>query len=607
MTKPFTTTVIKFAALHISALNMRADSKASNLDDILPSIRERGILYPLFVRDETPEGETDKRYGIIAGRRRFNCLIALQMEAEAEAENKGEASPTYNPDVNCIIIDADDDAKALEISLIENLARTDASEMEQYNTFYSLIKAGQSEADIAATFGLTIKEVQQRLALGNIIPPIQKLYEQGEIDVPTIRAFTLATKKRQKEWVKLRKINERDAPTGRSLRAWIAGGGDIKTSAALFDVSKFNGKIISDLFGDDAIFANADEFWNAQSAALKDRVSELTKDGWEDIHILDGRFNSWNYAETAKEDGGHIFIEVDKQSGEITFHKGQLTHIENNKRIKAAEKAEREALAAENGESLETEKKAPRAEMATPILEYMALHRHSVVRKGLLEHSDIAARLITAHMLHGSAYFTLKNDPRRGNPLARKSAAESKAEAALTKERDTLAKLLGFKSGRDTLFTDWSDNTSLPKLFLKMMKLSGEEITRLQTFLMTESLSQNSEIVEILGVMMGLDMSGDWQPDEAFFELIKDKRVINAMLSDIAGEQTANAHFAETGKKQKAIVTSYYEGTSGRTAHSDFMPRWASFPAKSYVTKQDCHFAELFKPHKKGLAALKRA
>ena len=53
--------------LKVSALNMRASRKKPFLDDILPSIRERGVLVPLLVR---PNGKPDQ-FEIVAGRRRF--------------------------------------------------------------------------------------------------------------------------------------------------------------------------------------------------------------------------------------------------------------------------------------------------------------------------------------------------------------------------------------------------------------------------------------------------------------------------------------------------------------------------------------------------------
>ena len=46
MSKPFDLKLIPFSALHISELNMRHSETAPEIDDILPSVKERGIRQP---------------------------------------------------------------------------------------------------------------------------------------------------------------------------------------------------------------------------------------------------------------------------------------------------------------------------------------------------------------------------------------------------------------------------------------------------------------------------------------------------------------------------------------------------------------------------------
>ena len=62
--------------LAVSALNMRVSRKKPYLDDILPSIRERGVLVPLLVR---PNGK-ENHFEIVAGRRRFLASKAIEKE-----------------------------------------------------------------------------------------------------------------------------------------------------------------------------------------------------------------------------------------------------------------------------------------------------------------------------------------------------------------------------------------------------------------------------------------------------------------------------------------------------------------------------------------------
>src|SRR5690349_19550399 len=124
--------------LCISAANMRGGRKAADLADILPSIRARGVLVPLLVRPSAVSGH----FEIVAGRRRFEAARAVAAETDLS-----EPLP-------CAIIEAGDDAAALEASLIENIARLDPDEVAQWETFVRLVKEGRTPEDIALTFGM---------------------------------------------------------------------------------------------------------------------------------------------------------------------------------------------------------------------------------------------------------------------------------------------------------------------------------------------------------------------------------------------------------------------------------------------------------------------
>lgn len=145
---------------------MRAKDTNPDISDILPSIREHGVHQTLLVR---PEGEG---FGIVAGRRRYYALMKVQ-------EETGEKLTAP-----CGILDTDDDAVAIEASLIENLARLPATELEQFAAFKALKTIGRNVADIANHFGVTELKVKRILALANLKPAILKMYEAGDIDVP---------------------------------------------------------------------------------------------------------------------------------------------------------------------------------------------------------------------------------------------------------------------------------------------------------------------------------------------------------------------------------------------------------------------------------------
>lgn len=197
--------------LFIDKTNMRYGKKMPDVDDILPTVRKRGIIQPLIVRPADVEG----RFGIVAGRRRWTADAAIL----AEGIDHG-ALP-------CAILEVGDDADAIEASLIENLARLDPDEVTQWDTFTRLVKEGRSAQDIAHTFGLPDLMVRRVLALGNLLPRIRGLYAAEKIDRATVRHLTLASKSRQRGWLALFDDADAYVPTGHQLKAWLLDGQSI--------------------------------------------------------------------------------------------------------------------------------------------------------------------------------------------------------------------------------------------------------------------------------------------------------------------------------------------------------------------------------------------
>ncbi|NIJ20209.1 ParB-like chromosome segregation protein Spo0J [Sphingomonas naasensis] len=160
--------------LEIAATNMRHGPKMPDVSDILPTIRARGILQSLLVRPGREPGS----FAIVAGRRRYHAakIVAEERRAAAAgaATDAGDADP---PDtlLPCAILDEGDDADAVEASLIENIARLDADEVTQWQSFTRLVREGRSVEDIGLTFGLPDLMVRRVLALGNLLPRIRAL------------------------------------------------------------------------------------------------------------------------------------------------------------------------------------------------------------------------------------------------------------------------------------------------------------------------------------------------------------------------------------------------------------------------------------------------
>ena len=539
--------------LHISKLNMRHNRKAPDVSDILPSIREKGIRQTLLVR---PEGDG---YGVVAGRRRFHALQVIAAET-----GKSIAVP-------CAIMEADDDAAAVEASLIENVARLPATEMEQYNAFGKLAHAGRTVEEIAGHFGVTDLKVRRILALANLSSPIRALYAKDEIDPETIRALTLATKDQQADWLALFRSETERAPMGRACKAWITGGATITTDKALFDLAIYEGKVAADLFGETGVFAEADTFWKAQSAALAAKVETYIDAGWRNVDVLErGKyFASWEHVKRPRTKGGSVIVEV-RDDGTVTFHEGYITQAE-------ARKLEKRARPDGDAEAADT-----KPEMSGPLAQYIALHRHGAARTTLLGHPGIALRLMVAHAMVGSALWTV----RRHDFLARKediqaSVEASRAAAEMRAAGDHVRSLFD-AHGVASLRAN-GDAYHLSEVFAALLEMNDAETLTVLAFVMADTLEAGGPVVEAVAVATETDMAAYWKPERVFLDLVRDKRAINAMVADIASPSTAKAALTDTGKAQKELVWNRITGEECE-ANPGWRPGWMQVPPTRLVT-----------------------
>ncbi|MBN9235739.1 chromosome partitioning protein ParB [Mesorhizobium hungaricum] len=547
--------------LSVSAINMRHSKRAPDISDILPSVRARGVLVPLLIR---PNGSPDT-FEIVAGRRRY-------FAAKTVADERGEAEP-----LPCAIMEEGDDADALEASLIENIARLDPDEVSQWETFTRLIKEGRSVADIAATFGLTEPQVKRILALGDLLPKIREAYRREEIDVETVRHLTMASKAQQKDWLALFNDPDNRAPRGWQLKQWLFGGQSISTKVALFPIEDYPGLIVSDLFGEDSFFAEADLFWQRQNEAIAARGEAYLEAGWVDVTVLEpGQyFHSWDYEKTPKKKGGKVVITV-SQRGEVEAHEGYLSRKE----------ARHARSQGEAGEDVETPAKPSRPELSGPMQNYVDLHRHAAVRTALLDHPGLAMRLMVAHAVVGSSLWTVRVEPQRAaNEAVAASIATCKAQTAFAEKQRAVLALLGALDEEGPVAGGNGDEFALASVFARLLALCDEDVLRILALVMAETLSAGSAIVEALGNHLGLDMRGWWQPDDAFFDLLRDKQVANELLTDVGGRLVADGNASEKLKTQKKIVRDFLSGENGREKVDGWLPRWIAFPVSSYTER----------------------
>jgi ParB family transcriptional regulator, chromosome partitioning protein len=543
--------------LSISPANMRSGKKPPDISGILPSIRARGIIMPLLVR---PNG-SDTTFEIVAGSRRF-------LAAQTLANENGVAEP-----LPCAIMEAGDDAAALEASLIENLARLAPDEVTQWESFTRLVKEGRTPDDISMTFGMPELTVKRILALGNLLPRIRQLYRAEEIDATSVRHLTLATKAQQKTWLALYDDPNASIPKGHQLKAWLFGGASISTSVALFDLETYQGRIVKDLFEKEGYFGDVREFEDAQRAAIEERKAAYIADGWSDVVVLpDGQyFHRYEFAATPKRRGGRVYVAI-AHNGEVVFHEGYLT--------------EREAKRIAKGDAPEGQTNTTRPEITAAMTSYIDLHRHAAVRSALAANTGVALRVMVAHAICGSPLWSVRvQDQRSRNEAITESIETSVAEARFDERRRAVLGVLGFDPDEPSVTLGHETRNGVSGLFQRLLELPDAVVMEVLGIVMAETLASGTDLIETIGLHLNVKMADYWVADDAFFGLIRDREVLTEVLREVGGDTVAQAHAAEKGKTVKGVIADYLTGSNGRNKVEQWVPRWMAFPPSAYTQR----------------------
>ncbi len=546
---------IELSQLSVSPANMRGVAKKPDLTNILPSLRARGILVPLIVRP----GAEDRAYEIVAGKRRYHAALTI-------AEEQDGIDP-----LPCAVMEAGDDAAALEASLIENIARLDPDEVSRCESFTRLVREGRKVEEIGLTFGLTDLQVKRTLAIGNLLPRIRNLYRTDKIDAVTMRHLTLATKTQQREWLGLVDCPEKHAPTGSSLKAWLFGGSAIAAKVAMFDVADYTGEVISDLFGEDSYFADSETFWTAQMAEVEKQVAFYRETGWADVVVMErgAYFNGWEHERCPKKKGGKVFVSISHR-GEVVFHEGYITAKEARQRAKG---------------EMDTPKPV-RPEVSAALGNYIDLHRHAAVRASLLSEPGIALRMMVAHAIVGSPLWRVDVEKQRAASDAIAESVEGSAsEAAFDKARRAALDLLGFDPETPTVIGGDDGEHGVAGLFVRLAALSDDEVMGILPVVMGETLAVGGAEVDFLGQLTDTDMRTSWNDTTVLPDLIRDKQLLNAVVAEVAGAGVAEANAGATAKVQRGILVDCLTGSNGRAKVENWLPRWFAFPPSGYTER----------------------
>lgn len=188
---------IEIGKLLPSKYNSRKELSLANLVELSASIKERGVLVPLIVRELEKVG-----FEIVCGYRRYTA-----------AKNAGLKL------LPCDVREMSD-YEAYELMLIENLHREDVHPLDECQAFELLITKQKVE-DIARRVNKTVSYVKRRLALENLTSDFKRLFYEQKIGLAQAQLLCSLTHADQKEIARL-KMESFNAEGGKAFKALIS-------------------------------------------------------------------------------------------------------------------------------------------------------------------------------------------------------------------------------------------------------------------------------------------------------------------------------------------------------------------------------------------------
>lgn len=165
---------IKIQELKQSPTNTPGRNEGKSFDELVASIKEKGVLMPILVRRITVrKGKSTgltHEMEVIAGNRRL---------AAAKAAGLKEI-PAQIREMN--------DVEAQEAQIVENLQREDIHPIDEGIAYRKLVEAAAGKyelKDVAVKVGKSETYIRQRLALTNLIDKAQKSLRAGKISLTT--------------------------------------------------------------------------------------------------------------------------------------------------------------------------------------------------------------------------------------------------------------------------------------------------------------------------------------------------------------------------------------------------------------------------------------
>ncbi len=158
---------IPVSSIQPNPFQPRTDFDEATLDELMRSIKEKGIVQPITVR------RVNGGYQIIAGERRLRAAQLARLK-----------------DIPAYVLDVSSDEEMLELALVENIQREHLNPMEVANAYRRLLdECNLTQEDVAQKVGKDRTTVTNFLRLLKLPDKIQEGLRKGKISMGHARAI----------------------------------------------------------------------------------------------------------------------------------------------------------------------------------------------------------------------------------------------------------------------------------------------------------------------------------------------------------------------------------------------------------------------------------
>ncbi|MFZ3481767.1 ParB/RepB/Spo0J family partition protein [Sphingomonas sp. 3-13AW] len=521
--------------------NPRPQTLMDQNSDIEASIESKGVLLPLIVRAKSG---ANGMYEVIAGDRRRTTVQHLVDLGRWPADRP----------VPCLVrTDLGDDADALDVATSENLHLV-MHPMNQFIAFNDMFKAGKTVAQIATSYGVTPRTVEQRLSYAKLDPRARDLVLQDKRDLQWASAMTVASADEQAAM--LEEIESDPNRYRNAMEVQRRLSTELVSMAyALFDISEVETSLVrKDIFDvAEPSYLPTAEFLRLQDIAVARLVDERKAEGWSRVTVLTDRtFDRWQYIDGVedKERGEVVFVR--HQTGQVVEHSGLALRAEA--RIQSADTVEDaqagDALFGEGADDLPPIV-GDTAPGATAILEnkatttYLEKNRALVVQAMLMGSDPKLSLAVTIlGLLSESAPKLVEgrsfSDMRDIDPESRTRAAVDLHLEAMSRQ----LRALGVAPD-----ASYDDNMRA------LLKGERDQLLAIQQVLIatrvSTSLTGIDRLLDVASDLGDVSLSAVWSPDRTYLSTLSSEQ-LKALATDLLPSRLATK---VKGKKPDMVET----------------------------------------------------